>query len=60
VDLIAPGFVTGGERVKAIAGSRIPNISFDLYNGKVNFLTEGEKITVALNKKLTGVDSRQC
>lgn len=55
MEFLAPGLVTGGERSKANAGNRIPGIIFGLCSGKVKpFLRRGEKMTVVLNKKLTG------
>lgn len=34
-ELLAPGLVTGGERLQANAGNHIPDIIFGLCNGKV-------------------------
>jgi hypothetical protein len=43
-ELLAPGLVTGGERLQANAGNHIPDIIFGLCNGKVKpFLWRGEK-----------------
>jgi hypothetical protein len=57
--LLAPGLVIGGESLKVNARNRIPDIIFSLCSGKVKpFIRKGEKITVVLNKKLTGVESR--
>jgi hypothetical protein len=45
MELLAPGLVTGGKRLKANAGNRIPNKIFGLFGRKVNpFLRRGKKL----------------